>query len=92
MLKIQVKAKIDGGVHLKYGEIKAGQTYEIDDVDFGDELFVRPKGFESPHEKADRERREQEERDRKAAEAEVAQPSGPPENASIEAEKQEGGK
>jgi len=62
MSKITVKAKIDGGTHLKYGEIKAGQKYEIDPEDFGEELFERPKGFESPHEKADRERREENER------------------------------
>jgi len=58
MAKIDVTAKIDAGVHLKYGEIKAGRTYTIDEEDFGDQLFHRPDGFESPHEMADRERRE----------------------------------
>ena len=36
MAKIDVTAKIDGGVHLKYGEIKAGRTYTIDEEDFGE--------------------------------------------------------
>jgi hypothetical protein len=59
MAKIKVKAVIDGGVHLKYGEIKKGATYEIEEEDFGAELFERPHpGFESPHERADRERKE----------------------------------
>jgi len=60
MARITVTALIDGGVHLKYGEIKAGREYTIDEEDFGAELFARPNGFESPHEKADRERREAE--------------------------------
>lgn len=92
MAKITVKAKIDGGIHLKYGEIKAGQSYEIEEVDFGDQLFERPPGFESPLERAEREKQE-------AAQAPVTQPptpeppdkvkkSAPP---SSEAEKQEGG-
>lgn len=93
MAKITVKAKIDGGIHLKYGEIKAGQSYEIEEADFGDQLFERPPGFESPHERAEREKRE-------AAQAPDAQPPvpEPPEKArksaqpSSEAEKQEGGK
>ena len=58
MAKITVKARIDGGIHLKHGEIIAGKTYHIDEEDFGAELFERPEGFESPHEKADRERAE----------------------------------
>lgn len=58
MAKITVKAKINGGVHLKYGEILEGQEYTIDEEDFGAELFERPNGFESPHEKTDRERAE----------------------------------
>jgi hypothetical protein len=57
-MKITVKAKIDGGIHLKYGEIIKGKEYEIEEEDFGDQLFERPPGFESPHEKADRERAE----------------------------------
>lgn len=56
MAKITVKAKIDGGIHLKHGPIIKGQNYTIDEEDFGAELFERPDGFESPHEKADRER------------------------------------
>ncbi|PKN46761.1 MAG: hypothetical protein CVU59_05025 [Deltaproteobacteria bacterium HGW-Deltaproteobacteria-17] len=90
MAKITVKAKIDGGIHLKYGEIKAGQSYEIEEADFGDQLFERPPGFESPHERAER---------REAAQAPDVQPPAPetPEKAkktappSSEAEKQEGG-
>lgn len=58
MPKITVKAKIDGGVHLKHGPIIKGQEYTIEEEDFGAELFERPPGFESPHERADRERRE----------------------------------
>lgn len=58
MAKITVKARIDGGVHLKHGPIIKGQTYTIDEEDFGAELFERPEGFESPHEKTDRERAE----------------------------------
>ncbi len=58
MANIIVKAKIDAGIHMKYGEIKAGKTYTIAEEDFGAELFERPEGFESPHEKADRERAE----------------------------------
>jgi hypothetical protein len=49
MPKIKVKAKIDAGVHLKYGPIIKGQEYEIEDRDFGPELFERPEpGWLSP--------------------------------------------
>ena len=57
-MAITVTARIDGGVHLKYGEIVKGRQYTIEEEDFGAELFDRPPGFESPHEKADRERLE----------------------------------
>lgn len=92
MAKIEVKAKIDGGIHLKYGEIKAGQKYLIDSEDFGEQLFERPKGFESPHEKAAREKQEVENP------TDVADPPAVDESPkeavppSSEAEKQEGGK
>ena len=58
MAKITVTAKIDGGVHLKYGEIVKGKQYAIEEEDFGEQLFERPPGFESPHDKAAREQRE----------------------------------
>jgi hypothetical protein len=58
MPKITVKAKIDGGTHIKYGPIIKGQEYSIEEEDFGAELFERPQGFESPHERADREAQE----------------------------------
>lgn len=75
MAKIDVTAKIDGGVHLKYGEIKAGRTYTIDEEDFGEQLFHRPPGFESPHEKADRERREALENETQAVASPESSPS-----------------
>lgn len=56
MAKITVKAKIDAGVHLKYGPIIKGQEYEIEENDFGNQLFERPQGFESPLEKAEKAR------------------------------------
>lgn len=61
MAQITVKAKIDGGVHRKYGAIIAGQTYPIDEEDFGAELFERPSPeWLSPHEQKDKERAEAE--------------------------------
>jgi len=42
MAKITVKAKIDAGIHLKYGPIVKGQEYEIEEADFGDQLFELP--------------------------------------------------
>jgi len=57
MARIVVKAKIDGGIHVKYGEIAKGREYEIDEEDFGAELFERPSPeWLSPHEKADKTR------------------------------------
>ena len=50
MARIMVNARINGGTHVKYGPIIKGQQYEIDDIDFGPELFERPEGFVSPHE------------------------------------------
>jgi hypothetical protein len=49
--KIKVKAKIDAGHHRKYGEIKKGKSYTIDENDFGDQLFERPsKNWKAPWE------------------------------------------
>lgn len=42
-MKINVVAKITAGVHPKYGAIIEGQTYTIDEQDFGDQLFDRPE-------------------------------------------------
>lgn len=67
MAQIKVTAKIDGGTHIKYGEIKKDQQYSIDEEDFGEQLFHRPPGFESPLEKADRERLEALEREADAS-------------------------
>jgi len=52
MTTITVTARIDAGHHPKYGEIKKGQPYTIDENDFGDQLFDRPeKGWKAPWER-----------------------------------------
>ena len=59
MAKISVKIRNDigdPGEHRKYGRLEPGKTISIDEEDFGSELFERPEGFISPHEKADQER------------------------------------
>jgi hypothetical protein len=38
---LTVKAKGNLGIHPVYGEIVEGREYEIDENDFGEELFVR---------------------------------------------------
>ncbi len=41
MAIIKVTSKISNTYHPKYGELVAGQEYEIDEQDFGDEIFER---------------------------------------------------
>lgn len=78
MAKIVVVAKIDAGILLKYGEIQAGKKYEIDEEDFGDQLFERPSpGWLSPHEKADRDRARELERTVGNQEYQEPQPEKP---------------
>lgn len=45
MSKITVTAKITAGTHPTHGAIIAGQTYEIDEAEFAEELFHRPDGW-----------------------------------------------
>ncbi len=60
MATITVAAKIDGGVHPKYGEIVKDNKYTIAEEDFGAELFERPlPDWLSPHEQADKTRAEE---------------------------------
>jgi len=52
MATITVKAKINAGHHPKYGEIKKGKPYTIDENDFGEQLFERPdKNWKAPWER-----------------------------------------
>lgn len=41
-VRIQVTAKMDAGVHPKYGRIVVGRTYTINEADFSAALFERP--------------------------------------------------
>ncbi len=38
---IEVKAKIGGTNHPKYGALVKGKTYMIEEKDFGDKIFAR---------------------------------------------------
>jgi hypothetical protein len=46
MAVIKVIAKISNTYHPKYGALVAGQEYQIDEQDFGDEIFERVKNKE----------------------------------------------
>jgi hypothetical protein len=41
MAVIKVRSKIGNTVHPKYGPLEEGQELEIDEQDFGDEIFER---------------------------------------------------
>ncbi len=41
MAVIKVRSKIGNTVHPKYGPLEEGQVLEIDEADFGDEIFER---------------------------------------------------
>jgi hypothetical protein len=49
--KITVKAKQDAGWHPVHGTITKGQEYTMEEHEFSDELFVRPRGFIPPWER-----------------------------------------
>jgi hypothetical protein len=59
MAQITVKVRSDKGdlgVHPRYGALVGGTKLIIEEEHFAEELFERPKGFQSPLEKADKER------------------------------------
>ncbi len=78
MAKIDVKVRSDVGdlgIHPKYGALVPGTTITIEEEEFGDGLFERPKkGWISPLEQQDKDERAR--RDKEAAAAETA-PSAP---------------
>lgn len=59
MATIKVIAKIGDTYHPKYGELVKGHEYEIDEADFGDEIFEKGTGL-SPKQKKDKEQNKEE--------------------------------
>jgi hypothetical protein len=47
MATIIVTGKADLGHSPKFGEIRKGQKYTIEEIDFAVELFTAPKGFDT---------------------------------------------
>jgi len=41
MATIKVKSKVENTIHPKYGPLKKGQILEIDEKDFGDQIFEK---------------------------------------------------
>ena len=59
MAKIVVTVRSDKGglgIHPKHGQLFPKAKITIEEEEFAPELFERPKGFLSPHEKADQDR------------------------------------
>lgn len=48
---IKVTAKGNLGIHPVHGEIVENREYDIDENDFGDQLFHRPEGWVPPWER-----------------------------------------
>lgn len=47
MAKITVTGRDDLGFSPKFGDIRKGQKYTIEETDFAIELFIPPKGFDT---------------------------------------------
>lgn len=47
MAQITVTGRDDLGLSPKFGDIRKGQKYTIEETDFAIELFIPPKGFDT---------------------------------------------